>query len=185
MIITDTDFKERGFMLVKGLADTASNYMFINKLVELGKGQQDQQVPGSIGFYKNPLFERLLEALLPAIEQHTGYELYKTYSYARTYKLDDELKRHKDRNACEVTVSLCLGNDDKPWPIFIRDKDKNIHSFEMEAGDAVIFKGVELPHWREPNTYGACANAFLHYVDQHGPYADQKDDLSDTKRQHY
>jgi len=162
---------------VRGLADTASHYMFINKLVDLGQGKNDKQVPGAKGFYKNPLFERLLEHLLPAVEQHTGYSLYKTYSYARRYNLGDELKRHLDRNACEVTVSLCLGNDDKPWPIWIRDKDKNKHCFEMQAGDAVIFKGVELVHWREPNTTGRCANAFLHYVDKQGPYADEKDDV--------
>lgn len=185
MIVTDINFKEKGFMLVKGLADTASYYQFINKLVEMGKGKQDQQVSGSIGFYKNPLFEKLLEHLLPAVEQHTGYSLYKTYSYARAYKMGDELKRHKDRNVCEVTVSLCLGSENQPWPIYIQDKDKNIHQFEMQAGDAVIFKGVELPHWRKPNTYGACANAFLHYVDQQGPYADQKDDPDNTKQLHY
>lgn len=185
MIVTDTDFKEKGFMMVKGLADTASHYHFINKLVDLGKGNNDTQVPGAKGFYKNPLFEKLLEHLLPAIEQHTGYQLYKTYSYARRYNLNDELKKHLDRQACEVTVSLCLGNDDQPWPIYVRDKDKNKHEFIMQAGDAVIFKGVELVHWRNPNTYGQCANAFLHYVDQHGPYADQKDDLNNTKGQHY
>jgi hypothetical protein len=181
MISDQNNFQEKGFMMVSGLADTTSLYMFIKKLVDLGKGQSDKQVPGAVGFYKNPLFEKLLENLLPAVEQHTGYSLYKTYSYARKYNIDDELKRHLDRPACEVTVSLCLGNDDKPWPIWVLDKDKNKHCFEMQAGDALIFKGVELLHWRQPNVFGPCANAFLHYVDRHGPYADQKDDLKNTK----
>src|SRR4051812_46140733 len=104
MISAENNFKEKGFMMVRGLTDTTSQYMFINKLIDLGKGQGDKQVPGAIGFYKNPFFERLLEILLPAVEQHTGYSLYKTYSYARKYNTGDELKRHLDRPACEVTV---------------------------------------------------------------------------------
>jgi hypothetical protein len=184
MIAVENNFKSTGFMMVKGLIDTASYYTFINKLVEFGKGTYDKQVPGSNGFYKNPLFEKLLEHLLPAIEQHSGYQLYKTYSYARQYHLGEELKIHRDRNACEVTVSLCLGNEGIPWPIWIRDKDKKIHSIESEPGDAVIFKGVELPHWRDPNTYGACAQVFLHYVDREGPYADERDDKK-TNNGHY
>lgn len=166
-------------MLVKGLTDTKSYYNFVNHLAKVGRGKADTQVEGSIGFYKNPLFEQLLTDLLPEIERHTGYQLYKTYSYGRVYHLGEELAAHKDRKACEITVSLCLGTEDRTWPIWIHDRENKDHAIEIEPGDALIFKGVELKHWREPNTFGDCVYAFLHYVDQNGPYADQKDDLGD------
>jgi len=177
MLETAANFHKNGFTFVKGLADTSVYYNFINKLVELGKGKQDNQVPGSKGFYGELIFEKLLEHLLPVVEINTGYQLFKTYSYARQYHLGEELKIHRDRHACEITVSLCLGNEDKAWPIWICDREKQFHSFALEPGDAVIFRGIELQHWREPNTYGACGQAFLHYVDKNGPHADQKDDL--------
>jgi hypothetical protein len=33
-----------------------------------------------------------------------------TYSYARIYANGDELKKHRDRPACEVSVTLHLGS---------------------------------------------------------------------------
>ena len=181
----DTSFKEKGYKYVKGLIDTTNYRKLMNRLEELGKGTHDKQVPGSLGFYKEPFFEKLLEHLLPEIEKRSGYKLYKTYSYARQYHLGEELKIHRDRYACEVTVSLCLGNEGKPWPIWLRDREKNKHSFALEAGDAFIFKGVELPHWRELNTFGPCSQVFLHYVDQEGPYAAERDDLNKKGHQDY
>lgn len=178
-------FKETGYKYVKSLIDTSNYRKLMNRLEEMGKGKRDSQVPGSLGFYKEPFFEKLLEHLLPAIEQHSGYKLYKTYSYARQYHLGEELKIHCDRHACEVTVSLCLGIDGEPWPIWLRDREKNNRSFALEPGDAFIFKGVELPHWREPNTFGPCSQVFLHYVDQDGPYAAEKDDMNKTGHQGY
>jgi hypothetical protein len=51
------------------------------------------------------------------------------------------------------------------------------HSFLLRPGDALLFKGIELTHWREKNTFGPCSQVFLHYVDQNGPYAYCRDDL--------
>lgn len=181
-------FQEKGFIYIKGLTDTSTHALFVDKLLELGKGKtNDLQVPGSISFYKEPIFEKLLLYLLPLVENYTGYSLHKTYSYARKYNLGDELKPHTDRHACEITVSLCLRNESKPWPIWVMDKKGQAHSFVMEAGDAVIFKGIELNHWREPNIYGICSQVFLHYVNQYGIYANQKDDRkqSNNPQGHY
>jgi len=184
--VSDNSFKENGYKFVKGLMNDTSNYRkMMNRLVELGKGKHDQQVPGSQGFYKEALFEKLLEHLLPAIEEHSGYKLYKTYSYARQYHLGEELKKHRDRHACEVTVSLCLGNEGETWPLWLKDRHGENHSFALEPGDAFIFKGIELVHWREPNTFGPCSQVFLHYVDQDGPYASERDDKGRTAHQNY
>ncbi|OCX50637.1 hypothetical protein BEL04_22975 [Mucilaginibacter sp. PPCGB 2223] len=184
--MSDNSFKDNGYKFVKGLVDDTSAYWKImNRLVELGKGKQDPQVPGSQGFYKEPFFEKLLEHLLPDVEQQSGYKLYKTYSYARQYHLGEELKIHRDRHACEVTVSLCLGNEGQPWPLWLKDRSGQNHAFALEAGDAFIFKGIELVHWREPNTFGACSQVFLHYVDRDGPYAAEKDDLNRKGHQGY
>lgn len=171
-------FRQDGYLFVPGLTDTADCYRFFGKLLEAGKGDRsDTQVPGSTSFYKEILFEKLLERLLPKIEALSGYELYKTYSYARRYELGNELKPHLDRAACEISATLALGYEGQIWPIWVKDKTGAHHSFLLRPGDALIFRGGDLIHWREKNTYGPCSQVFLHYVDRHGPNVRCRDDL--------
>jgi hypothetical protein len=40
----------------------------------------------------------------------------------------------------------------------------------MQPGDAVIYLGCEIEHWREEFKGDWHAQAFLHYVDKNGPY---------------
>jgi hypothetical protein len=176
----------RGCTFIKGLlTETSSFYNFVDNLVKFNPGKADLQVKGARGYYKNPLFERLLINLQPSIERLTGYRLFKTYSYLRIYHTREELFAHIDRLACEITVSICIDNENRPWPLWVRGRDGVDHSFEMTAGDAVIFRGTELQHWRKENTFGNCTYVFLHYVNQFGPYADQKDDMQNKKCSHY
>jgi len=134
----------------KLITNTAPYAFAMKRLIDLGKGNdKEKQVPGAVSFYKEPFFETLLINLLPSIENQTGVELFKTYSYGRYYHLNEELKPHTDRKACEITASLCLQNEADSWPIWIKDRNGVNHSFSMHAGDAVIFKGIELEHWRE------------------------------------
>ena len=85
--------------------------------------------------------------LLPKVEETTGLALSPTYSYYRVYKAGEELKEHCDRPACEVSLSLCLGYDylgkNFRWRFAIGDK-----KIALEPGDAVIYRGMELPHSR-------------------------------------
>ena len=54
--------------------------------------------------------EALLETLLPRVEAESGMRLLPTYSYLRVYKRGDVLRRHTDRPACEMSVTLNLGS---------------------------------------------------------------------------
>ena len=66
--------------------------------------------------------ETLLLACQPKMEKLTGIKLNPTYSYARIYKMGDELKRHKDRFSCEISTTMNLGGDE--WPIYLEAKKK-------------------------------------------------------------
>jgi PKHD-type hydroxylase len=47
----------------------------------------------------------------------------------------------------------------------------------MNVGDAVLYRGCEKHHWREPYKEGQWqAQVFLHYVDANGPHAEWKYD---------
>ena len=46
----------------------------------------------------------------------------------------------------------------------------------LRRGDALLYRGIDLAHWREPYAGRQLVQAFLHYVDRTGPHADQKFD---------
>lgn len=136
----------------------------------------DSQVPGTPFVYGDAAMDTLLEQLVPAMERKLELMLYPTYSYVRLYKNGDCLRRHVDRPACEISASLCLGyTPDKPWPIWLESKGGSI-PITLYPGDMVIYRGVEIPHWRDAYEGDRAAQVFLHYVDQNGPYRDWRFD---------
>lgn len=141
-----------------------------------GRLRGDMQVPGTPAAYGDVMMENLLKSLRPSIQRATGLELYPTYSYFRVYKKGDILKQHTDRFACEISVTLCIGfQADAPWPIWIMANNAEL-PIDLEPGDALIYRGIEVPHWRTPFNGVDAAQVFLHYVDKNGPHSGFKYD---------
>lgn len=118
-------------------------------------------------FYTDPFCETILIKKLKKMEDETGLSLIPTYSFSRVYSYNADLKKHKDRPSCEVSATVMWGSDGTPWPIFM-DGQK----CEMEPGDAVIYLGCELEHYRENFEGDWHAQTFIHYIDKDGPYKD-------------
>lgn len=155
------------------------------------RGWNDAQCPTSKSIRDSVTFDKLLVDLLPYFERASGLKLLPTYAYARWYEPGEVLKIHKDRPSCEVSATLTLGFDGKVWPIFMgKPSDKptyisridnesrevyveNVSKIEMNVGDAVLYRGCEMYHWRDEYTQGKWqAQVFLHYVDANGPHKD-------------
>jgi hypothetical protein len=79
------------------------------------------------------------------------------------YTVNADLKKHKDRPACEVSVTVMIGSDGTKWPIYMDGTELN-----LEPGDAAIYLGCEIEHWREKFKGDWQAQTFLHYVDKNG-----------------
>ena len=122
-------------------------------------------------FYRDPFGESLLLNKKNLMEKETNLDLFPTYSFSRLYTYNSELKPHKDRPSCEISVTVMFGSDGTKWPIYIEDNPIN-----MEPGDACIYLGCELEHYRKNFIGDWHAQCFLHYVDKKGPYAEFKDD---------
>jgi len=134
----------------------------------------DEHVPQTPCTYGDIEMERLLGRLGPKMEFFTGLRLLPTYSFARIYKHGDVLTPHRDRNACEISISLNLGQEpDTPWPLWLRTHQGVDVPANLRPGDALIYRGIELAHWREAYPGQKLAQVFLHYVDRDGPHADQ------------
>jgi hypothetical protein len=136
-----------------------------------------------------PPMQAFLWALTPAMEAVTGRRLTPTYDYFRIYREGDICRVHRDRPACEHSLSLTLDySDDVPWPLEVGSEgaagpeDEVADGFAGEAsrsmamgvGDAVAYRGVDHRHGRTtPNPNAWSAHLFLHWVDPEGPFADQ------------
>lgn len=136
----------------------------------------DSQVR-SYARYADPLIETILQNSLTHVEEVTGKKLFPTYSFARVYMDSDFLTPHIDRPSCEYSVTVNVACVGKPWPIYMKPKGKEPIAFYLDPGDAVVYKGCEVVHWREKaEGTDVTAQFMLHYVDQHGEYADCKFD---------
>jgi hypothetical protein len=93
-----------------------------------------------------------------------------TYAYCIVYEANSKLIRHKDRGACEVSLTLHLGGDVK-WPIFVQKPDGAEVSVDLNPGDAMLYLGCVADHWRENFSGSSYGQVFLHYVRSRGPCA--------------
>ena len=132
----------------------------------------DKQIPNTYSHYSDVVMETLLITVLPTMEKETGLKVLPTYTYARIYKTGDILERHKDRPSCEISTTVNLGGDE--WPIYLEpsgETDKEGVKIDLEPGDALIYRGCEVEHWREAFEGENCGQVFLHYNDASGENA--------------
>jgi len=166
-------------LIAPALADYFWSYVHTN-FASLLMSAGDPQVPHTPSGYGDPAFDGLLEFLRPEIERCAGLALYPTYSYFRFYKRGDTLRRHRDRPACEISITLNLGQTpDEPWPIYV-ERDACPYEARLMPGDALLYRGCDCFHWREPYEGSQLAQVFLHYVDRNGPRAAEKFDRRRT-----
>ena len=132
---------------------------------DIGWGRwNDGTVSNTYSVYGDLVMETLLTKIQPIMEVETETQLYPTYSYARLYKNNDILERHKDRPSCKIATTLNLGGD--PWPISLEpsgEEGKQGVNILLKPGDMLIYDGSALEHWREAFKGKICGQVFLHY----------------------
>lgn len=136
-----------------------------------------EQQTCSLGRYADAIGEVLLEDLRPGVERITGRKLLSTYSFLRFYTPDSRLEKHVDRRSCEYSLTIAIGKESthETWPIMLEHDGKTV-SIELGVGDALLYKGAKLPHWRDPLSDGNWLQLFVHYVDAMGSHAQEKYD---------
>ena len=168
-------FERNGYLIIKNLCDPKKLFHPVPELRgQLNYRSKDLndfehievegQVEGSIARYWHPQYRKIHSEIRLILEQIIGRKLYNTYYYDRFYFPGQELKKHTDRPACEISVTIHVSTNIKEsWPIWIKTPDvfedgskkkllstgenKYVH---LEAGDGMVYKGCERPHWRDP-----------------------------------
>ena len=186
-ITTELFEKDRYVAVKSGLSketiDLVTQYALFDEMQRFTPEAEGLQVPGAHSRYADPMMESILLFLLPKVEEYTGLELYPTYSYYRVYRSGDKLDHHKDRPACEISITLSFeynykNKTDYKWPIYMNETP-----IYLEQGEMAIYHGCELDHWREPFEVPEGSfhvQAFLHYVDKNGINAEFKYDKRDS-----
>ena len=180
-------FKDDGYCVIKSavsdeLRDFVTQCALFDEMQnftpEVESLENKAQVPDAHSIYANPIMEAMLLHLQKTIEENTGLKLYPTYSYYRVYRNGDILKKHTDRESCEISATLCFNysyNGEKySWPIYMEGK-----SVDLLPGDMIIYRGCDLLHWRDPFDHPEeqwQVQGFFHYVDADGPYTEFKFD---------
>ena len=161
------------------IKDTALNQLFGT--------WKDPQMPNTFSKYGDWAIETLQMKLLPVMCKITGLSLIPSYGYGRIYENGDELVRHKDRKSCEISYTLNLGGD--PWEIFVDPSGKTSVKKHisyckvilkknprkgvavlLKPGDMMIYRGLDIEHWRKPFKGSLSAQAFGHYNNEEGPH---------------
>lgn len=123
----------------------------------------DSQVSLSKTAYNFLPFVLLLVNKVPEVNKLFGHYVLPTYTYARVYEKGSDLKEHLDRPACEISLTLNLSKS-QDWPIFFKNKDNQVTSLELNPGDAAMYFGCDIPHWRNVYEGEEHVQVFLHYV---------------------
>ena len=196
-------FEENGYVIIKNLYDPdklicpppekPGQYNYRNKnLEDFEHIEVEGQVEGSIARYWHPHYSQVHSYIRKIIEMAIELKLYNTYYYDRFYFSGQQLTKHTDREACEISVSIHINtNLEENWPIYFKTTDKytdsskkkisqkgKIVGLNLERGDGVVYKGCERPHWRDamPGTFEEMNGhekfyyhqIFFHYVLQDG-----------------
>lgn len=183
LVARSDDYERDGVCVIQDLVTpdvTRLMLRYVDVLEMAGDVETDQQVPGSLRRYAPLGFEALLDLCAPAVSAAVGERVVPTYSFVRVYKRGQGLTAHRDRPACEHSATLHLGASEPcRWPISLRTRSGSTESVVLRPGDAAIYRGDELLHWRDPLPVDWYAQVFLHFVSESGPHADQRMDGRD------
>ena len=121
--------------------------------------------------------QRLIESMINLETKYQSKYVDTLHCSSLIYQKGDELKPHVDRPACEISVTCHIATKGEPWPIYMKALGKEPVAHYFEPGDACIYRGCEVAHWRE-TTENTDFNVqmMLHYVDKNGPNAEYKFD---------
>ena len=147
-------------------ADSLAQEFFIAQ--QDGKLQLDPQCPSSPAICNLLPCVKLLVKKVPFVSELLGEDVLPTYTYGRIYPKGETLERHRDRDACEISLTLNLQQSGDSWPIWIQKPNGEEVSVNLNSGDAMMYLGCDADHWREEFKGQSCVQVFLHYVKANG-----------------
>jgi hypothetical protein len=163
-------FEKQRYIAVKGLLDPlVLQYLQSYYHQFVADGLRHFRRDGtSINGYGEACADLALYAMREKIEVVTGLQLLPGFSFVRLYKKGEKLRRHIDRGANEVNCTLQIyGNTSWPLGVHVAGQDITVH---QDNGDGLIYRGLEIPHWRDVYTGDEHLQLILAYVVKDGEH---------------
>jgi hypothetical protein len=164
------DFRCHRFVAVKGLLDSnVVQYLESYYRQSLKDGLEHFRRDGtSLNGYGEACADLALYAFREKLETITGLQLLPGFSFVRLYKKGEKLRRHIDRGANEINCTIQIyGSTSWPLGVHVDGKDILIH---QDCGDALIYRGLEVPHWRDEYAGNEHLQLILAYVVKDGEH---------------
>tara|TARA_B100002019_G_scaffold284688_1_gene292685 strand:+ start:1535 stop:2116 length:582 start_codon:yes stop_codon:yes gene_type:complete len=180
----------KNYSVIKGFIDPSEAKKLSDEFRVFSIKQKlsgDNQVPKSRSLRNHLPFLDILCQRCSEVSAAIGESVLPTYTHARIYEKGSILKRHDDRDACEISLSVHLDGDQE-WPFWIETPDGKEAKVILNPGDAIIYLGIKAEHWREKYKGEWYTQVFLHYVRTNGPCAyavfdqDQDHEINFIKR---
>src|SRR5207249_8695929 len=74
--------------------------------------------------------DAVLEWIRPEVSRLVGFDLAPTFSYTRQYAKGEVLARHRDRAACEISVTVSIQIPKGAGPSVVRSEE---HTSELQS----------------------------------------------------
>jgi hypothetical protein len=156
------------FLTPQEAEDLAQNMLLADQAGMFAKDNQCPLSPAALNFLP---YLRVLVKKIPEVSKICGEDVLPTYTYSRIYKNGEVLKNHKDRKACEISLTVTLQKDEVDWPFYIKKPTGETVSFNLNPGDALMYLGYGAEHWRESYQGNQQVQMFLHYVRAYGEFS--------------
>ena len=161
------------YQIVRGLISPDTAHIVCTNLLDEvlqknavgGKGFPSAEHDQTLNFVSNDILLVLHTLLTSRVEEITGNtKLYPTYYYGRTYLRGADMFAHKDRGACQNSLTMNLGQS-HAFPFCIEKENGEYEEIDLQPGDAVIYRGCEWNHYRPVFEGDWYTQIFLHWVD--------------------
>jgi len=118
-------------------------------------------------YHNDFLLTRIQTIFEKKVSDIVGKKVKSSYNYLAVYTEGAELPPHTDRPQCEYTLDLAIDTRSSHNPKYIWPLHVGHAEILLDVGDAALFKGRELKHYRNKLPKGNCiTNVFFHYVDE-------------------
>ena len=170
----NAQLEQNNFLFVPNFISQEQAQVLQKQFYELevsGQYSKDHQAPNSPAIYNFKPFLELLCQKINHVSTLIEEPVLPTYTYARIYKNGEILARHRDRPACEISLTVHIGGD-ADWDISIQKPSGDEVVLDLKQGDAMLYLGCVADHWRDTPFSGQnYSQVFLHYVRSNGPCA--------------
>lgn len=112
--------------------------------------------------WQPPWIKKQIDEIQEILEEEMDVDLEFTYAFNTEYGPDSFMAPHKDRDACDVSVSIAV-HSPEPWPLKWRFQGED-YECSLPEGDGLVYPGCDVLHWREPNVNLNTNQIFFHYT---------------------